>query len=60
MIPINERHLRRIITEIVLYYPQAKVPADVHRYKLPTGNRVRSTAVLGGLHREYCLEKEAA
>jgi hypothetical protein len=40
--------------------PQAKVPASVHRHKLPTGYRVRSTAVLGGLHHEYRLEKEAA
>jgi hypothetical protein len=27
---------------------------------LPAGYRVRSTPVLGGLHREYYLEKEAA
>lgn len=79
LIPINERHLRRIVKEFVCHYnrgrphsalfklmlgpgipepPQAKVPA--HRHTLPAGYRVRSTPVLGGLHHEYRLEKEAA
>jgi len=40
--------------------PEAKVPAGPHEHKLPTGYRVRSTPVLGGLHHEYWLEKEAA
>jgi hypothetical protein len=40
--------------------PQAKVPASVHRHKLPAGYCVKSTPVLGGLHHEYRLEKEAA
>jgi transposase InsO family protein len=76
LIPINERHLRMIVREFVCHYnrgrphsslgpgipepSQAKVPASVHRHKLPDGYRVRSTAVLGGLHHEYWLEKEAA
>jgi transposase InsO family protein len=76
MIPINERHLRRIVGEFVTDYnrgrphsalgpgipepPQARVPAGPHRHKLPAGCRVASTPVLGGLHHEYRLEKEAA
>jgi len=40
--------------------PQAKIPASVHRHKLPVGFRVKSTPVLGGLHHEYSLEQEAA
>jgi putative transposase len=76
LIPLNEKHLRRIVREFVCHYnrgrphsslgpgipepPQAKVPASVHRHKLHAGFRVISTPVLGGLHDEYHLEKEAA
>lgn len=76
LIPLNERHLRRLLSEFVTHYnrgrphsalgpgipepPQAKVPAGPHRHKLPAGYRVASTPVLGGLHHEYRLEKEAA
>jgi transposase InsO family protein len=76
LIPLGQRHLKRILREFIRHYnrgrphsalgpgmpepPQAKVPASVHRHKLPAGYRVRSTAVLGGLHNKYGLEKEAA
>jgi len=76
LIPINERHLKRILKEYVGHYnrgrphsslgpgipepPQAKVPAGPHRHKLPNSCRVISTPVLGGLHHEYGLKKEAA
>ena len=40
--------------------PQVMVPADVEMRDLPVGNRIKSTSVLGGLHHEYHLEKEAA
>ena len=76
LIPLNERHLRKIACEFVQHYnrgrphsslgpgipepPQAKVPASVHRHQLPTDTRVVSKPVLGGLHHEYRLEKEAA
>lgn len=76
LIPINERHLRKLVREFTTYYnrgcphsalgpgipepPQAKVPTGPHRHKLPAGYQVTLTAVLGGLHHEYRLEKEAA
>ena len=37
-----------------------RVPASGHRHKLPAGYRIAKTAVLGGLHHEYRLVKEAA
>ncbi len=71
MIPINER-----TSSLMIHYnrgrphsalgpgipepPQASVPASGHRHRLPTGHRVKSASVLGGLHHEYSLEKEAA
>jgi putative transposase len=76
LIPINERHLKLTIKEWVLHYNrgrphsslgpgvpepnQDKVPASDHRHKLPAGYRVVKTPVLGGLHHEYRLVKEAA
>jgi putative transposase len=76
LIPINERHLRVILKEFTIHYnrgrphsalgpgipdpAQDKVPASGHRHKLPTGYYVKSTLVLGGLHHDYRLEKEAA
>ena len=75
LIPINERHLKMAIKEWVLHYNrgphsslgpgipepnQDRVPASDHRHKLPAGYRVVKTSVLGGLHHEYHLVKEAA
>jgi putative transposase len=76
LIPLTERHLRMIVREFVVHYnrgrphsslgpgipepPQDKVPASAHRHKLPADHRVTSMSVLGGLHHEYRLEKEAA
>jgi transposase InsO family protein len=75
LIPFNERHVRGIVKELTRYYnrgrphsalgpgipeSQATPPASVHRHRLPIGYRVISTPVLGGLHHEYGLEKEAA
>lgn len=76
LIPINEQHLRRILKEFSRYYNrgrphsalgpgipepiQASVPASGHRHRLPTGFRVAKTSILGGLHHNYRLEKEAA
>jgi transposase InsO family protein len=76
LIPLNERHLRWILKEFVPHYnrgrphsalgpgfpepPETQVRAGPHRHRFPAGHRVGSTAILGGLHHEYGLEKEAA
>jgi putative transposase len=76
LIPLGASHLKRILREWVGHYnrgrphsslgpgipepPQAMVPAGVHRHRLPAGYCVKSMPVLGGLHHEYRLEKEAA
>jgi transposase InsO family protein len=76
LIPLSEGHRKRILIEFVRHYnrgrphsslgpgipepTQDRVPASVHRHLLPAGYRVGSRSVLGGLHHEYCLEKEAA
>jgi putative transposase len=39
---------------------QVSVPLSFPRHKLPAGYRVTSTPVLGGLHHEYSLKKEAS
>jgi transposase InsO family protein len=74
--PIGERHLRKILAQFAVHYNrgrphsslgpgfpelvQAKVPESGHRHKLPAAHRVKSRSVLGGLHHEYGLKKEAA
>jgi len=76
LIPLNERHLKRILREFISHYNrgrphsalgpgfpepmQATVPASGHRHRLPPGLCVAQTPVLGGLHHEYRLEKEVA
>ena len=76
LIPINERHVRIIFREFAEHYnrgrphsslgpgipepPHESVPAKSHRHLLSAGHHVASTCVLGGLHHEYRLEKEAA
>jgi len=76
MIPFGEQHLRRILKTWVTHYnhdrihmslgpgiPAALRPlpaASTELHRLPNGYRVRSRAVLGGLHHEYWLEKTAA
>ena len=76
LIPLGERHLQTILREYVIHYnrgrphsalgpgipepPQGELPASRHRHQLANAYRVRSTPVLGGLHHEYQLEKEAA
>ena len=76
LIPLNERHLKRILREYVRHYnrgrphsalgpgfpepTQATVPASGHRHRLPPGLCVAQTPVLRGLHHEYRLAKEVA
>jgi hypothetical protein len=76
LIPLNERHLKRILREFITHYNrgrphsalgpgfpepiQATVPASGHRHRLQPGHRVAQTPVRGGLHHEYRLEKDVA
>jgi putative transposase len=76
LIPLDEGHVKRILREYIRHYNRgrphsalgpgipepspARVPAGPHRHKMPTGYRVTSTPVFGGLHHEYGLDKEAA
>ena len=76
LIPLGERHLKRTVSEFIVHYNrgcphsslgpgipepnQAEVPAGANRHQLAEGHVVRATAVLGGLHHEYRLEREAA
>jgi transposase InsO family protein len=76
LIPINERHVKMAIKEWGFHYNRGRphssigpgipepnrdrVPASDHKHKLPAGYRVVKTSVLGGLHHEYRLVKEAA
>jgi hypothetical protein len=76
IIPFNERHLKFVLNEFVAHYirgrphsalglgiprpSQAKAPASSHRHQLPPNSHVESRAVLGGLHHEFSLEKDAA
>jgi len=72
VIPINERHLRKLLPEWVRHYNQARphsalgpgvpdggdrvIRANLSRHELPTGARISKTPVLGGLHHEYRLK----
>lgn len=76
MIPVSERHLRRILTEWVAHYSHSRPHASLGPgipdpmrpkavtegtdYALRVDCRVRARAVLGGLHHEYRLEPLAA
>ena len=76
MIPLGERHLKRILREWIRHYnrgrphsslgpglpePGPKTTAwAVDRHRLPHDEVVRARPILGGLHHEYRLEKIAA
>ena len=76
IIALGEGHLKKILREFVRHYnrgrphsslgpgipepAQAKIPVGPYRHKLPKGYIVSSVPILGGLHHEYRLEKEAA
>jgi putative transposase len=76
LIPLGERHLKHTLNRWIQHYNHGRahmslgpgIPAPLHpsppnsghRYRLPRSHRVRSKAVLGGLHHEYWLEKVAA
>lgn len=76
LIPLNERHLRKILSEWVSHYnhgrphaslglgiPDASAPTVTTQsagHVLPPGRRVAPRPVLGGFHHEYGLEHVAA
>lgn len=75
LIPLNERHLRKILAEWVPHYNRGRPHASlgpgipersvltVSRsagHQLPHGHRVTAKPILAGLHHEYRLEPVAA
>ena len=76
LIPFNERHLHRILREWTMHYNRGRphsalgpdlpeptsdrVPPNPHSHSLPVGYRMVKRSILGGLHHEYGLAKEAA
>jgi putative transposase len=75
MIPLNGRHLRRILAEWVPHYNRGRPHASLGPgipdrassvaprstgQLLPQGHRVAAIPILGGLHHEYRLEPAAA
>ena len=76
VIPLNERHVRRILKEWVTHYNRGRphsslgpgIPdpaswcqeAKPCGHDFPSGHRVASRAILGGLHHEYGWARIAA
>jgi putative transposase len=73
VIPLNERHLRRVLTEWVAHYnrgrphaalgpglPDNATRATVSGHQLSPTCRLTVRRILGGLHHEYGLETVAA
>jgi putative transposase len=72
LVPLNERHLRKLLREWVRHYNQARphsalgpgvpgggerfISPSLSRHVFPTGSRVSKAPVLGGLHHEYRLK----
>ena len=74
VIPLNERHLRQILTEWVVHYHRGRPHASLgpglpepppsgrpqpSGHHLPDGHRIGETPILGGLHHEYRLLEAA-
>ena len=76
LIPFNQRHLQMTVRDWAIHYNRGRphsalgpglpepmsdqVPSNEHRHSLPIGYQVVKRSVLGGLHHEYGLKKEAA
>ena len=76
LIPLHEKHLRRILKSWVTHYNRGRPHASLGPglpepgvgilakrgcgHCLPAGHRVVSKPILGGLHHEYRLERVAA
>ena len=75
VIPLNERHLRRVLTEWVAHYNRGRPHASLgpgiphpplhlsevasHGHRISARHEVVGTPVLGGLHHEYRLQPAA-
>lgn len=75
-IPLNERHLRKILQEWVAHYNRGRphsslgpgIPEptgsdtvkQLSGHRIPSDHRVLAKPILGGLHHEYRLERVAA
>ncbi|HXN21738.1 MAG TPA: integrase core domain-containing protein [Candidatus Dormibacteraeota bacterium] len=75
LIPLNERHVRRILKEWVVHYNQGRPHSSLGPgipdprgnqqvktcgHHIPIDHRVVTKAILGRLHHEYRLERRAA
>jgi putative transposase len=76
LIPIHERHLREILRDWVTHYNRGRPyaglgpgipdplikpdPLVLTGHRLPEHDRVVATPILGGLHHEYRLARDAA
>jgi transposase InsO family protein len=76
LIPFTERHLRHLLREWIAHYNRGRPntslgpnfpdqstdlrPPKPCGHQLPCRHRVAATPILGGLHHEYRLEREAA
>jgi len=77
VIPLNEKHLCRILKEWGAHYNKSRphmslgpgipqpmsalpVPRQAHRHQIATSQFIVSRPILGGLHHDYRLEKQAA
>ena len=75
VIPLNERHLRRVLAEWVAHYnrgrphsrlgpgipdPSVLIAARSQNHRLPCAHRIVAKPILSGLHHEYRLEAVAA
>jgi putative transposase len=74
MIPLNERHLRRVLEEWIAHYNRGRphkslgpgIPdapdraPELSGHRICDGHEVVAKSILGGLHHEYRLEPRAA
>jgi putative transposase len=76
IIPLNERHLRRILFEWITHYNKGRPHSSLGpgipdsavaimdpgapRHQVPQNHRIISKPILGGLHHEYGIEEAAA
>jgi putative transposase len=75
LIPLNQRHLRRTLTEWVAHYngarphsrlgpgipdPASIIATRLPAHQIPRAHRVTARPILGGLHHEYRLAAVAA